>query len=36
VTKVTLTDEISLSPGVVVKTAPAEAAAPAPVPVPVR
>jgi hypothetical protein len=31
VTKVTLTEEISLSPGVVVKTAPAEAAAPAPV-----
>jgi hypothetical protein len=31
VTKVTLTEEISLSPGVVVKTAPAEAAAPVPV-----
>jgi len=31
VTKVTLTEEISLSPGVVVRTAPAEAAAPAPV-----
>ena len=31
VTKVTLTEEISLSPGVVVKTAPADAAAPAPV-----
>lgn len=36
VTKVTLTEEISLSPGVVVKTAPAEAAAPIPVPAPVR
>jgi hypothetical protein len=33
VTKVTLTDEISLSPGVVVRTPPAEAAASAPVPV---
>ena len=33
VTKVTLTEEISLSPGVVVRTAPAEAAAPVPVPV---
>jgi len=31
VTKVTLTEEISLSPGVVVKTAPAEAPAPVPV-----
>lgn len=31
VTKVTLTEEISLSPGVVVRTAPAEAAAPVPV-----
>ena len=31
VTKVTLTEEISLSPGVVVRTAPAEAAAPAPI-----
>lgn len=31
VTKVTLTEEISLSPGVVVRPAPAEAAAPAPV-----
>lgn len=36
VTKVTLTDEISLSPGVVVKTAPADSVAPAPLPVPVR
>jgi len=31
VTKVTLTEEVSLSPGVVVRTAPAEAAAPTPV-----
>lgn len=31
VTKVTLTEEISLSPGVVVKTSPAEAPAPVPV-----